>query len=277
MLDELTPNNDDNTSGGDLPITGFSTQDFSRAPLVGAQQRLQSNAFAVSIAVNPLVAAASPLLAIATQLSELTAAPNLTQLHQDLSHEIKAFESKAHNLGYRAQLILAARYLLCATLDEIILNTPWGKDSEWRSQNLLITFQREPWGGDRFFLILERCSEDPALYLDILELGYLCLSLGFQGRYQGAQKMHGLAAFIDNLYDVIRHQRGTATRRLLTSAAPQQKHEYNRWRLPPLWLTAAATLAILAVIFIPYYIHLQTLTRNAQQTLQNLIKSQPQE
>lgn len=278
MLDDYPQNeNKDDNPSNEPSLTGFSEASLARAPLAGPQQRFQSKAFTVSIAINPLIAATYPLLKIATHLHEPHSNPDIIHLHTDLCHEIKAFENKAHNLGYRSQVILAARYLLCATIDEFILSTPWGRDSNWKQQNLLLTFQRESWGGDRFFLILERSAEDPAVYLDLLELGYMCLSLGFQGKHQTSKQMHELATFIDNLYDVIRHQRGEVTQRLLVHSSKIKPLARSRWRVPPLWMTLIITLLILATIFLPYYMHLDKLTQNAKATLQNLTQSSTNE
>lgn len=264
----------DDTPNQDQSLMGFSEASLSRAPLTGATHRLQSKAFQIHIAVNPLIAAASVLLAFSTKLATLRRKPNLKKLHANLSHEVKAFENQAQQLGYRAQTVLAARYLLCSMLDECILGTRWGRDSEWQQHNLLTSFQRESWGGDRFFLILERSAEDPATYLDLLELGYLCLSLGFQGKYQTQAHMHELAMFIDNLYDVIRHQRGEISSKwlLCDQSAPKAK---AKWRLPPLWFIAGLTCIALIGIFIPYSRHLNALTQQALHSIQSMTPSKP--
>jgi type VI secretion system protein ImpK len=48
-----------------------------------------------------------------------------------------------------------ARYVLCTTLDEVVLNTPWGRASQWSENSLLITFHNEAWGGEKFFELLD--------------------------------------------------------------------------------------------------------------------------
>src|SRR5438477_9511627 len=97
--------------------------------------RIHSQVFDIQCAVNPLVAAAAPLLTIATQLREQQQSPD-SSLHQALCQEIKIFENKARSYSYRSPFVLAARYFLCALIDEVILNTTWGKDSVWKSQHL---------------------------------------------------------------------------------------------------------------------------------------------
>ena len=51
---------------------------------------------------------------------------------------------------------LVARYVLCTFVDNAVLNTPWGAQSDWASQSLLVMFHKEVSGGEKFFEILER-------------------------------------------------------------------------------------------------------------------------
>lgn len=66
------------------------------------------------------------------------------------------------------------------------------------------TFHNETSGGEKVFLILDRLLQAPAQNIDSLELIYLCLSLGFEGKYKlndrGRQE---LDALMNNLYQSI--------------------------------------------------------------------------
>ena len=73
------------------------------------------------------------------------------------------------------ETVLAARYVLCTFLDEIVLGTPWGSESVWSTQSLLSSFHNETWGGEKFFLILDSMLQDPAGNINLIELMYVCL------------------------------------------------------------------------------------------------------
>jgi type IV/VI secretion system ImpK/VasF family protein len=200
------------------------------------------------------------LLTIASALKTLISAPNLTELYQDLCHETKAFENKAQTYNYRSHLILAARYALCTLIDEIILSTAWGNKSDWKNQNLLGTFQGETWGGERFFVILERSSEDPALYIDLLELMYICLNLGFEGKYHQIERGHQqLTVIMDNLFRLIMQQRGEFSKKLFLrpNLIPEKK---STNRLMPIWLVAIMMVMLLSIIYggFNYYLNKNT-------------------
>lgn len=212
----------------------LNLMDTSRAPLTGMLGTHESNYFSSSIAINPLIAAATPLINIATG--------NVTCPSADtLQSEMRVFEHQAHLQGYPPQVILAARYLLCSFIDE-------KQDS-----HLLLFFQHESYGGDRFFVILERSCEAPHEYADLLELGYLCLSLGYQGKYREQNQLNHLGIFIDQLYQVLQSHRGDPPQQLLRFTASKQT---NGWILPPWWATIAMAGIVLLSVLIPYRYHL---------------------
>ena len=49
---------------------------------------------------------------------------------------------------------------------------------------LLVALHREAWGGEKVFQLLAKLAENPGANRDILELMYVCLALGFEGRYR---------------------------------------------------------------------------------------------
>ena len=226
-------------------ITQNDNEQSSRAILTGQHSYYRSKVYTTSLAINPLVASGSPLFTLVNQLKQMTEAPDINQLYQDLCHEIKAFENKAQNDSYRSNTLLAARYAICTLLDEIITEeTTWGTKSNWQRQALLQAFQREAWGGERFFLILERSCEDATFHIDLLEWLYLCISLGYEGKYrretQGYKKLQDVA---DDLYQTIMRQRGDFSRRMLSHEKKEQQIEETT-RLIPIWLVILISIII---------------------------------
>lgn len=252
-------------------LTGLSSSSLKRAPLSGPN-RIQSQLFTVSRTVNPLVAAAAPLLSLATRLGELMSTPDLKKLYEQLSHEVKVFEYKAQSLAYKAQVIIAARYILCTLIDETIQNSAWGEKAHWEKNNLLNHFQHESEGGERCFYILEQALEDSVLYFDLLELYYLCLSLGLEGKFRGnrngADEIHAL---LETLFQLILNHRGEPSKKLWIE--PQENTQAKKalsWHLPPVWVTGSLGAVLLFAIYWPYHKHLQELAAPVDEALKNL-------
>lgn len=134
--------------------------------------------------LNPLEAAAGPLLAMLTRLRSTLAHPAPASLRAQLLGYLRQFEERAEAAGTARNEVLLARYALCTALDEAVLSTQWGSTSEWGQQSLLITVHNEAWGGEKVFQLLEHCLRTPREHLYLLELLYLCMCLGFEGRYR---------------------------------------------------------------------------------------------
>ncbi len=70
--------------------------------------------------INPLVAAANPLLNIATIVRSIIQFSDLNGLHDFLVEKIKSFENTARDAKLSPEKIIATRYALCTFLDESI-------------------------------------------------------------------------------------------------------------------------------------------------------------
>jgi type VI secretion system protein ImpK len=157
---------------------------------------------------NPLVACATDLFTVAGQLRGSASHPDPNGLLERLIGQVRAFEQCARGKGLGDQVVLPARYMVCALLDESVLDTPWGSQSIWSSRGLLVSFHKETWGGEKFYSALEKLLAYPAGNLHLLELMYLCLAMGFEGKYRirdGGRAQ--LDQIREHLYQTIRAQR----------------------------------------------------------------------
>lgn len=209
----------------------------------------EANAVAMT-GVNQLVAIATPLLSLVSRIRNRAQHMDPEKLRQSVMAEVRSFENATLKAGEDAQKVKVARYALCATLDDVVLNTPWGEQSSWAMQSMVGTFHRETVGGDRFFDLLARLEQDPGTNIDLLEFLYMCLSLGFEGRLRvenGGQDRH--LQIRNSLARIIRGQRGEFERDL----SPRWKgvlrpyKALSAWK--PVWIAIGATAAILALTF----------------------------
>ena len=211
--------------------------------------------------LNALVQAASPLLLLAVQLRNSVSQPDAAHLRDQVIAQVRQFESHAQAAGIAAQTITAARYVLCSTLDESVMNTPWGQQSGWAAKTLLVIFHGESYGGEKFFVILDRLCADFSRHVDLIELMYICLALGFGGRYQiEADGRAKLADIQEDLYRRLKGQRAPAAEEL----APHWKGIEDRRnplvRYVPLWVIVAAGACLLLGAFLYFYTRLNELS-----------------
>lgn len=133
---------------------------------------------------NMLVSCAMPLIHHAMTLASMDEFADTNTVRSHLISDMRRFQNKAEQCISDHRHIVAARYILCSFVDETIATTPWGVSHRWGAESLLSYFHNETYGGDGFFTLLERAMQQPQQYLDLLELMYVCLSLGFSGRYR---------------------------------------------------------------------------------------------
>lgn len=201
--------------------------------------------------MNTLTACASTLFSLISRIRNRAQHMDPDKLRQSVVAEVREFENRALQAGIPAQTVKVARYALCATLDDVVLNTPWGGQSAWGLQSMVGTFHRETVGGDRFYDLLARLEKEPGQNIDMLEFLYMCMSLGFEGRLrveQGGPEKH--LQIRAALARIIRAQRGPLERDL----SPHWKgvlkpfKPLSFWRM--VWIAVGITSALLAVQFV---------------------------
>ena len=132
--------------------------------------------------LNTLVAAANPVLAVVPQIRHALRHSDPEGLRTSLRESLDAFERDARAAGHGEEVVSDASCALCALLDESAASTPWG--ASWAKQGLLAERHAGASGGEYFLELLEKRTVDPAANLALLEFLYVCLALGFEGRFR---------------------------------------------------------------------------------------------
>lgn len=198
-------------------------------------------------APNPLVAAAWELLSQVAQLKAGGGRESLHALNERLSSGISVFEAQARHQGVEADQVLSARYVLCSVIDEAVVTTAWGGRSDWSRSSLLSRFHNETFGGEKCFQLLANLSRDPVKHVALLELMYLCLAMGFEGKYRVMERGGAeLEVIRDALYRQIRHVRG-ARFSLAAPPVPDTPPPARVRRLSVGWTATAVLVCLLAM------------------------------
>lgn len=199
--------------------------------------------------LNPLVRAANPLLDLVTPLRRMASHPDVEGLRMQLIQAVKSFEVAAKAAHVDHDQIAAARYALCTLLDETISLTPWGGGGVWASRSLLVAFHNEAFGGEKFFLILQKLSQSPKQNVDALELMYLCLALGLEGRYRVIDNGRSqLDALRERLQQLISQQRQMPEAELSPHWQGATGKGEPLWRMVPVWILGAVAAALLILL-----------------------------
>ncbi len=225
------------------------TSAFANAPVAAAQ--VTGGAETIQFGLNPLIIAAAPLLQLLGRLRTTMSAPNVDDLRERTVRQMRQFEASARDSGVPNEQLRPAHYALCASIDDVVLNTPWGSQGGWAARSLVSSFHQEVRSGDRFFRILEDLKVTPTTYLPVLELMYYCLSLGFLGQYRlPPHRPAEVDRIREDLYTIIVRQRA-ATDPALAPHWQGVNSPYKPARaVVPIWVMAAGALAIIGGLFI---------------------------
>ena len=204
-----------------------------------------------------LAAAAAPLLQLMARLRNTASPPDSGDLYQRTVRQIRVFEQEARDKGVPLEQLRPAHYALCASLDDIVLNTPWGSSGTWSQRSLVSAFHQEVRSGERFFDLLKQMCANPGRFLPVIELMYICMSLGFIGQYRLSRRGVGdINRIREETYAVIARQRKAAEPAL----APHTKGVNAPYRparfIVPLWVAAAAGLGVIGALFLWFSISL---------------------
>jgi type VI secretion system protein ImpK len=200
--------------------------------------------------VNPLLRAAAPVLMLLARLRVALLRAPFATLMGEVADAVTFFETEIRAAGLADAQANDAKYLLCATADDIVQNIPTDDRHVWTQYSMLSRFFGERLGGERFFELLERNLKDPSLNYDVLELAYTALALGFQGKYrhhgQGAVELQRIQR---HLYETLRRVRPRSP----VDLSPNWKGQAlaarkTNWR-PPAWAVVAASMLGLAGLF----------------------------
>lgn len=202
---------------------------------------------------NPLLANAFSLLSLVPKLRNLPYHSAINELQERLVEELKRFENHALNKGTPRNHMDIAKYLLCALLDETVLNTPWGSRSGWGHNSLSSLFYRKVVGGEEFFQILDRLKQQPSQNRDLLELAYLCLSLGFEGKYRYTNNgLHALERQRHELYLLIQKIKGDPEPELSVRWRGLTDSANPLIRYVPLWVLAGVAGVTLLLAYMMF-------------------------
>jgi type VI secretion system protein ImpK len=200
---------------------------------------------------NPIMRAAGPLLQLLGRLRVAALRASFASLMEQVAEAIKFFEKDIRSAGISEQQANNAKYILCATADDIVQHIPTEERHVWAQYSMLSRFFGERIGGVRFFEMLTQAKLDPLVNYPVLELYHACLALGFQGVYR--TQSGGLATLQQiqrDLYETLRRVRPKVARDLSPHWQGQSLGlNANRWRVP-VWVVAASSAVLLFALFL---------------------------
>ena len=145
------------------------------------------------------------LLAFALQLKRSSDPGDADAMRQKVDEQFRTLELKARQADVPAEDVTQAKYAIAAFIDEMILTSSWGLKDSWADKPLQLAYFNEFSAGEEFYNKVDTLRG--AKKMSVLEVYYLCLALGFRGKYVDLQGMEKKKVLMDAM---LREMRGGA-------------------------------------------------------------------
>jgi len=188
------------------------------------------------------------LLAFALQLKRSSDPGDAEMMRQKIDEQFRALETKARQADVPQEDVQQAKYAIAAFIDEMILTSSWALKESWADKPLQLAYFNDFSAGEEFYNKIDTLRG--AKRNNVLEVYYLCLALGFRGKFVDLQGMEKKKVLMDTL---LREMRGAAPAAGTSTLSPA-------WQPPdampgivknfPAWFVAAACGLFVILLFI---------------------------
>ena len=106
--------------------------------------------------------------------------PSYEQVKADVQRLLGQSEGWVRKGHFSHEDFDSARFAVCAWVDEAILSSAWTQKSQWQKEPLQRVYYQTSDAGEEFF---EKLNGLDLQQREVREVYYLCLALGFAGRF----------------------------------------------------------------------------------------------
>lgn len=180
--------------------------------------------------------------------------------------ERKAFEKKIP-----MQKVKEAKFALASYIDEAVLTSNWPGRMEWMSKTLQLNFFGEHIGGESFFKHLNALRRAGERYVDVMEVYYICLQLGFEGMYR-LRGLEQLMALQVDLRSQIEAYRKYGDNRLSPNGKPKESVIATMRREIPYWVITTVTVACVFFTYLGYAVVTEEIATSSDEKIASMSK-----
>ncbi len=227
-------------------------QNVVAQPIAESGLRVKSN--------NALVNLAAPLLELALKMQAGAIVPS-NEVRTVVDDLLRQLENGGVQLRCHPQIIHDVKFALIAFIDETVLSPKnnFPLRSEWERNPLQLVYFEQHLAGLKFFERLDAMMQDMEANADVIEVYYLCLLLGFKGKYNISLLEQQLKDAISNVANRLRSVGRLAPNRLSAHWQATDQPAVPEEKGMPLLLKLgfAAFVGLVVVTYMVLYVLLQ--------------------
>jgi type VI secretion system protein ImpK len=159
------------------------------------------------------------LLAFALELKRSGDPGDVETLRLRIDEQFRDMDVRARQADIPQQDVQLAKYAIAAFIDETILTSSWAIKDAWADKPLQLAYFNDFSAGEEFYTKIDAARG--AKNASVLEVYYLCLALGFRGKYVDLQGMEKKKILMD-----------TMLREIKAAQPPEVQGLSPRWQPP---------------------------------------------
>ena len=200
--------------------------------------------------------------------------PDFDHVKTNIQRLISESQNKINEGGFSLEDYDMARFAVFAWIDEAILSSSWHDKNRWQTDQLQRIYYQTTDAGEIFF---DRLNSIGPHQRDVREVYYLCLALGFEGRYCHEGDEYLLDQLITSNLKVLTGSSMSLPSlekgELFAEAYPSESREIeawkSKWRLAPFTLLCIGfPVALYCFLFVIYQFILGNIGSNLMGAVQ---------
>ena len=199
----------------------------------------------------PLPEICSGFIAYGIQISKAADPGPAEKLYSKVDELFREIDIAARANDIPLEDVQQAKYALVAFFDEIVLSSNWAAKDAWQGKPLQLAYFNDFSAGEEFYNKLEALRNTrEQRKLDVLEVYFLCLSLGFRGKYADLQGMERRKVLLDALAREMKAARGGGDDAALSPHWQPPDNMPAIARVVPAWVVPVVCASIIVILFI---------------------------
>jgi type VI secretion system protein ImpK len=188
--------------------------------------------------------------------AEPAALPPPEKLHASLKGFVEQMLRKAQDQGFSSQDAQDLAYPVVALVDEVALTKGEAIRQHWQHSPLQMHFFQESVAGENFFEKLKELRSDAQRH-EILHAYYLCLALGFAGKYRVRGGELELVTLVDSIAKEVSRYRKHDPETLSPEGERPSDSLVSGKQVGPLLILSAAAVALALFIYAGLWLSLK--------------------
>ncbi len=192
------------------------------------------------------------LFLIIIKMREVDDLGETAALRKLITYYINQLENNCLRAGLTPETITLVKYALIATLDETVLSVPGEARDFWITNPMQLEIFHDNIAGEEFYNKLNQLIQNPEKNKEILEIYYLCLSLGFQGKYllENPQQREIIISKLAKTIIKTTKSFNSLSPHGLPDIPAQKALGVKRYSPIPLWVTVSLLALLISVFWI---------------------------